>query len=149
MTRLTAIAASVLLAVGTAACGGGETGTKQGQDQATGQKAGTAEPAIQVSDAELESFVRASMELEAFQKQMRKRMSAASGTEARRKVRKRLMQERDSIVVAAGLSSAGRYDTIMESLKSAGPLQDRYTALRDSMEAGATTADTMEADTAM
>lgn len=143
MTRLVAICASLLLVFGTAGCGGGEDGT-QGQGQATGQKAGTAQPQFQVTDAELESFVQASMDLAAFQEQMQRRMSAASGTEARRRVRKKLMEERDSIIEAAGLAGPGRYDTIMQALKSDQALQQRYTALRDSMQADTARADTMQ-----
>ena len=141
MKRLLAIGVSVLLVIGPAACGGGGDDGQQ-QASATGQGAAASQPAVDVSDAELRSFVEASLELESFRQEMRSRMQEASGQEQGQKVRQKLLQERDSIIEAAGLSDRARYDTIMETIKSNEQLRDRYTSLRDSMEADSAATDT-------
>lgn len=140
MRRLAAIGASLLLVLGLPACGGGDSAG--GQDSATGQKAASTGPRVEVSDAELRSFVEASLELQAFQSEMRKRMQGAQGAEEGRATRKQLMQERDSIVTAAGLESRARYDTIMEAIKTQERLRKRYTSLRDQMETDTAASDT-------
>lgn len=140
MRRLAAIGASLLFVLGTVACGGGDSAGQQ--ESATGQKAGSAGPQVQVSDSELRSFIEASMELEAFQREMRKRMKEAAGAERGREVRQQLMQERDSIVEAAGLSGTARYDTIMQAIKASEKLRKRYTSLREKMEADTAAVDT-------
>lgn len=137
MRRLLAIGLSLVFAFGTAACGGDDAG--QRESEISGQQGQTAQPRTQVSDSELRSFIRASMELEDFQQEMRTRMQEASDQEEGRKIRRRLMQERDSIIEAAGLDGSARYDTIMGAVKASESVQERYTSLRDSME---------EADTA-
>lgn len=141
MKRLLAIGVSLVFVVGTAACGGGDD-TAQQQSAATGQEAGASQPSIDVSDSELRSFIEASLELESFREEMRTRMQEASGQEQGQKVRKQLLQERDSIIEASGLSGRARYDTIMEAVKSNEQIRKRYTSFRDSMEADSTASDT-------
>lgn len=141
MKRLLAIGVSLVFVVGTAACGGGDD-TAQQQSAATGQKAGASQPSIDVSDSELRSFIEASLELESFQQEMRSRMQEASGQEQGQKVRKQLLQERDSIIEAAGLSGRARYDSIMKAIKSNEQIRKRYTSFRDSMETDSTASDT-------
>lgn len=141
MKRLLAIGVSLVFVVGTAACGGGDD-TGQQQSAATGQKAGVSQPSIDVSDSELRSFIEASLELESFREEMRTRMQEASGQEQGQKVRKQLLQERDSIIEAAGLSGRARYDTIMEAVKSNEQIRKRYMSFRDSMESDSAASDT-------
>ncbi len=141
MKRLLAIGVSIVFAIGTAACGGGDDAGQQ-QSAATGQKAAASGPGVEVSDSDLRSFIRASLELESFREQMRSRMQEASGQEEGQKVRKQLMQERDSIIEAAGLSDRARYDTIMEAIKSNERLRKRYQSFRDSMDTDSAATDT-------
>lgn len=141
MKRLLAIGVSLVFVAGTAACGGGEE-TGQQQGAATGQKAGASQPSIDVSDSELRSFIEASLELESFREEMRTRMQEASGQEQGQKVRKQLLQERDSIIEAAGLSGRARYDTIMEAVKSNEQIRKRYMSFRDSIESDSAASDT-------
>mgnify|MGYP006284378319 FL=1 len=141
MKRLLAIGLSLVFVLGSTACGGGED-TGQQQSSATGQKAATSGPQVDVSDSELRSFIQASLQLESFRQEMRSRMQEASGQEEGQEVREQLMLERDSIVEAAGLSGTARYDTIMEAIKTSERLRKRYTSLRDSMEADSAAADT-------
>lgn len=140
MKRLLAIGLSLAFVTGAAACGGGgDAGQQQGS--ATGQEAARQQPRISVSDSTLVSFIDASLELETFRQEMRSRMQEASGQEGR-KVRKKLMQERDSIIEAAGLSGPARYDTIMEAIKTNERLRKRYMSLRDSIESSPASGDT-------
>lgn len=140
MRRLLAIGLSLVFLIGAAACGGGDD-TGQ-QTSAAGQQGQAAQPQYDVSDAELRSFIQASMELESFQQEMRSRMQEAADSEEGREVRQELMQERDSIIEAAGLSGTARYDTVMKAVKTSDAVQERYTSLRDSMEADSAAADT-------
>ena len=141
MKRLLAIGLSLVFVVGAAGCGGGDAGQQAQQASDAARQGQSAEPRFDVSDSELQSFIRASMELESFQQEMRSRMQEAADSEEGRQVREQLMQERDSIIEAAGLSSASRYDTVMQAVKTSDSVQERYTALRDSMEADSAAAD--------
>lgn len=132
MKRLTTVAAVLTLGVTIAACGGGDQEARQA-DTATKE-----EPQVEVSDSELKSFVEASMRLEDFSSEMRQRMSEAEGQEEGRKVREQLMQQRDSIIRAAGLDGTERYDAIMEAIKSNEQIRNRYMALRNQMESETT-----------
>lgn len=140
MKRLLAIGLSLVFVTGAAACGGGEDAGQE-QGPATGQKAGAGQPAVSVSDSTLISFIEASLELETFRQEMRSRMQDA-GQEEGQKVRKKLMQERDSIIDAAGLSGKTQYDSIMEAVKSDERLRKRYMNFRDSLEAASASDDT-------
>ncbi|MFB6240607.1 MAG: DUF4168 domain-containing protein [Gemmatimonadota bacterium] len=133
MTRLTAVAATLALGITISACGGGDQGAGQ-QAQTTTKQSQSTGPRIDVSDSELKSFVEASMQLEAFRSEMQQRMSEAQNQKEGRKVRQRLMQERDSIIQAAGLDGTKRYNAIMKAIKSSEQLRKRYTSLRDQME---------------
>lgn len=133
MTRLTAVAATLALGITISACGGGDQGAGQ-QAQTTTKQSQSTGPRIDVSDSELKSFVEASMQLEAFRSEMQQRMSEAANQKEGRKVRQRLMQERDSIIQAAGLDGTKRYNAIMKAIKSSEQLRKRYTSLRDQME---------------
>lgn len=134
MKRLLTVTAATALALTISACGGGEQGGQQQTRTATKQSQSTG-PQIDVSDAELESFVEASMQLEAFRSEMQQRMSEAENQEEGRKVRQRLLQERDSIVQAAGLDGGTqRYNAIMKAVKSNEQIRKRYTAVREQME---------------
>lgn len=141
MKRLLAIGVSLVFVAGSAACGGGDD-TGQQQSAATGQKAGASQPSVDVSDSELRSFAEASVELESFRQEMRSRMQEASGQEQGQKVRQQLLQERDSIIEAAGLSGTARYDTIMEAIKSNEQIRMRYQGFRDSIAADSAAGDT-------
>lgn len=140
MRRLLAIGVSLVFATGAAACGGGDDTAQQQQQQpgATGQQQ-TSGPQVDVSDQELVSFIQVSIALEEFQAEMQSRMSQASGQEEGMKVRKKLMQERDSIISASDLEGPARYQEIMKAVKMSETLQKRYTSLRDSVEAAGDT----------
>lgn len=140
MKRLPAIGLSLLFLTGAAACGGGDDAGRQ-QGAATGQRAGAQQPAVSVSDSTLVSFIEASLALETFRQEMRSRMQEA-GQEKGQEVRERLMQERDSIIEAAGLSGKAQYDSIMEAVKTNERFRKRYMAFRDSIEAASTSGDT-------
>lgn len=140
MRRFLAVGLSLVFVVGAAGCGGGDDAGQQTSDAA--QQGQSAEPRFDVSDAELQSFIQASMELESFQQEMRTRMQEAADSEEGRQIRQQLMQERDSIIEASGLTGAARYDTIMQAVKTSDSVQERYTTLRDSMEAESAAADT-------
>lgn len=140
MNRLLAIGLSLAFVTVAAACGGGDDAGQQ-QDPAAGQKAGAQQPAVSVSDSTLVSFIQASLELETFRQDMRSRMQEA-GQEKGQKVRERLMQERDSIIEAAGLSGKAQYDSIMEAVKSNERLRKRYMHFRDSLESASAPGDT-------
>lgn len=136
MRRLLAIGVSLAFVTGAAACGGDDDAAQQ-QVGAAGQQGQTAETQVDVSDDELRAFISLSMRLEDFQQEMRSRMNEASGQEEGMKVRKQLMQERDSIIEASGLESPARYEEIMKAVKMSETLQKRYASLRDSVEAEA------------
>lgn len=133
MKRLTTVAAALALGIAISACGGGDQGGQQ-QAQTTTKQSQSGGPQIDVSDTELESFVEASMQLEAFRSEMQQRMSEAENQEEGRKVRQTLMQERDSIIRAAGLDGTQRYNAIMKAIKSSEQIRKRYTAVREQME---------------
>lgn len=142
MKRLLAIGLSLVFVLGAAACGGGGDAGDQ-ESTATGQKAGAQQqPRMSVADSTLLAFIEASLELESFQQEMRSRMQEASGQEEGQKVRQQLMQERDSIIEAAGLSGPERYDSVMQAIKASDRVQKRYTTLRDSVESDSAAADT-------
>lgn len=130
-SRLLALGAAIAFGLTSTACGGDQAG-QQARSGAAQEEA--TQPQIQVSDAELESFIRASMELEEFRSEMQKRMSQATGQEEGREVRQKLLQERDSIIQAAGLEGTERYNAITKAVKSNERLRDRYTKLRSTME---------------
>lgn len=133
MKRLTTVAAALALGITISACGGGDQGAQQQAETTTKQSQST-EPRIDVSDAELESFVEASMQLEEFRPEMQQRMSEAENQKEGRKVRQRLMQERDSIIQATGLDGTQRYNAIMKAVKSSEQIRKRYTSIREQME---------------
>lgn len=141
MKRLLAIGLSLVFVVGSAACGGGDDAGQQ-QSAATGQKAGASQPSVDVSDSELRSFAEVSVELEAFRQEMRSRMQEASGQEQGKKIRQQLLQERDSIIEAAGLSGTAQYDSIMKAIKSSEQIRKRYQSFRDSIAADSAASDT-------
>lgn len=132
MRRLSAVSAALVLGLVAAACGGDQGAGQQGAETAT-EQAEQSGAQVQVSDAELRSFVRASMELEDFRSEMQTRMSEAADQEEGRKVRQELMQERDSIVRAAGLDGTERYNSIMKAVKASDRVQERYTSIRQQM----------------
>lgn len=141
MKRLLTIGLSLVFVLGAAACGGGGDAGDQ-ESTATGQKAGAQQPRMNVADSTLLAFIEASLELESFQQEMRSRMQEASGQEEGQEVRQQLMQERDSIIEAAGLSGPERYDSVMQAIKTSDAVQERYTTLRDSVESDSAAADT-------
>lgn len=143
MKRLLAIGLSLVFVLGAAACGGGGDAGDQ-ESTATGQKAGAQQqqPRMNVADSTLLAFIEASLELESFQQEMRSRMQEASGQEQGQQVRQQLMEERDSIIEAAGLSGPAHYDSVMQAVKASDRVQERYTTLRDSVESDSAAADT-------
>lgn len=139
MKRLSSVTAALAFGLTIAACGGGDQGTQQ-QPQTTTKQSQSSGTQIQVSDSELKSFVKASVQLENFRSEMQQRMSEAANQEEGRKVRQKLLRERDSIIRAAGLEGTERYNAIMKAVKNSEQLRKRYTALRKQMEAEADTA---------
>jgi uncharacterized protein HemX len=138
MKRLTTVAAALALGIAISACGGGDQGAQQ-QTRETKQSQSTG-PQIDVSDSELESFVEASMQLEAFRSEMQQRMSEAEGQAEGQKVRRQLMQERDRIIRAADLEGTQRYNAIMKAVKSSEQIRKRYTSIREQVETESDTA---------
>lgn len=137
MKRHAAMGTAVLLALGTLACGGGESPDQQGsQGQQQGQQqppAAQQQQQTDVSDEELRAFAEATDQLQGVAEQARSDMQGAEGQQEAQQVREDFQEKQAQIVQEAGLDTA-RYTEIRNAIETNPDLRNRFLEIRQQQQ---------------